>query len=182
VSGNHFYGISIGPTLIAGYLREDIAEDGIRYVYPYLDEYYNPKAGYCHEDYEVVMKGMRATGKKVLLLTLYAGGEGSYINHADYIVDAVYGLGALADEYNKYGDFQRVSNNEQTEESAVEDFKDWYQCAPEELKNPEYVKGTYMNFMREYGYTEDEFEEFFIQQFGQEEWNAMGERDTNGED
>ena len=57
---------------------------------------------------------------------------------------------------------------------------------PKEMEIRDYViqqiKETYMNCMSEYGYTEEEFEEFFIKYLGEDEWNRLKERSEYVED
>lgn len=179
VTGNQFTGISSGPTFVAGMLREDCLEDGIRLVYPYLYEFYHPESEYCREDYQKLLSYMRESGKKTVIITPIHAGDSSYINEGDYVVDFTV-WAVMVQEYEATGEFSRIPPPEPTEERAVERFLTAYYLvyATDEYEDFLYydsVLEEYMWSMEEWGYTEDDFEDFIIEHLGQEEWERIKE-------
>lgn len=182
VEGNHFQGNDIGPSFVAGYVKEYCTEDGIRIVYPYLDSLDNPYSEIRPEDFQTVLDGMRTLRKKTLLLMPGLSGDLPTINQGDYVVSPR-GIGVLSMWYSKKDDFIPYVA-EYTEEDAIEGFLISYSIMANEseINSYEQILHTYMNLMSEWGYTEDDFEDFFIKYLGEDEWNAMKERGGYVED
>lgn len=182
VEGNHFQGRDVGPSFVAGYVKEYCTEDGIRIVYPYLDSMNNPSSEIRTEDFQTVLDGMRTLGKKTLLFMPSLSGDLPMMNQGDYMVSSR-GIGVLSMWYSEMGDFIPYVA-EYTEEDAIEGFLISYSIAANEpeLNSYEQILQTYMNYMSEWEYTEDDFEDFFIKYLGEDEWNAMKERGGYVED
>jgi len=104
------------------------------------------------------------------------------INQGDYVVSPR-GIGVLSMWYSKKDDFIPYVA-EYTEEDAIEGFLISYSIMANEseINSYEQILHTYMNLMSEWGYTEDDFEDFFIKYLGEDEWNAMKERGGYVED
>lgn len=177
--GNHFTGVSSGPTFVAGFLREDCYEDGIRLVYPYWSDAYNPESEYCSEAYQELLKDMREAGKKTIIITPTHAGDSAYISQGDYVVDfASWAL--LIQEYEELGEFSRIPLPEPTEERAREGFLQNYYLvfATDEYEDFLYyenVLDSYLTWMGEWGYTEEDFEDFILENLGQEAWDRIKE-------
>lgn len=179
VTGNQFTGVSSGPTFVAGMLREDCHEDGTRLVYPYLYESCHPESEYCREDYSKLLTYMREAGKKKVIITPIHSGDSTYIDQGDYIIEFS-SWSVLVNEYEQTGGFSRIPPPEPTEERAIERFLTVYYLV---YANDEYtdfmyydsVLQDYMSTMAEWGYTEDDFEDFVIEHLGQEEWDRIKE-------
>lgn len=174
-NGNHFTGFSSGPTFIAGFVRENCTEDGIRVIYPYLDSGSNPESEYV-EGYQTLLDDMREIGKKTIILTPNHLGDEPYICAEDYVVDHS-GIKILVREFDEMGDFVRIPHRERTEEDDIEAFIMLYMETREyeDFQYLDTVYESYNNMMSQWGYTKEDFEDFCIEHLGQEEWDKIKE-------
>ena len=80
----------------------------------------------------------------------------------------------MANYYEKTGDFEHVfSQRIETEETAIQDFIVAYYDISREIQDYEFILQIYKGGMEKWGYTEEDFEEFFIEYIGQEEWDDL---------
>lgn len=187
VAGNHFHGSTTGPTLLAGFVKEMELENGSRCIYPYLDKHTTPDMGdgevYCAKTLEVLQE--LGFGKNTIVFTPNLVGDQAYIYEQDRIVD-----------YWKWGTIWTSAEDgangrlftltpEELETKAVESFITDYFIHKETEGFPfgyEIILKHYLNSMAEYGYTEEDFEPFFLEHLGQEEWDYLKEYESDVED
>ena len=183
MEGNHFQGMDVGPSFVAGYVREYCTEDGRRIVYPYLNSYENPDSRNGKDAYQTVLEGMQVLDKRTVLRMPGLNGDLPMINRGNQVVSPR-SIDVLGWWYEESGDFVPPPPKVYTVEDGIESFLILYdmRLPYSEMNSYEQIKETYMNCMSEYGYTEEEFEEFFIKYLGEDEWNRLKERSEYVED
>ncbi|MCM1495438.1 MAG: hypothetical protein NC089_06520 [Bacteroides sp.] len=187
VAGNHFQGSTTGPTLLAGFVKEMTLENGSRCIYPYLDKYFTPDMGVGEEDSAKSLELLQELelGENTITFTPHLVGDQTYIYEQDRIVDYWY-WGNICGTAEEGGHGRLFTlTPEELEAKAVESFLSDYYIHKETEGFPfgyDLVLRHYLNFMREYGYTEEDFEPFFLEHLGQEEWNYLKEYESDVED
>lgn len=187
VEGNHFHGSTTGPTLLAGFVKEMELENGTICIYPYLDKYYTPDMGTGMEDCRKALEVIQAAdlGEKTIAFTPNLVGDQTYIYEKDRIVDYWFWR-------NIWGSAEEGSDGrlftltpEELEAKAIDSFITDYYVRKETEDFPfsyEIILRHYIHAMKDYGYTEEEFETFFLEHLGQEEWEELKEYETDVED
>ena len=175
VDDNLFQGMSYGPTLLSGFVGERTLANGTTNIYPYLN-----KADIdATKDLEDLVVGViEQQGNKIRLIMelpiVPMGAPGIY--EEDRIIDSS-NFRALAAAYERSGqfDWQKVIIPV-TEEDRISTVKAVYYNMKETYEGKmlfDCVKDVYLTHMQEFGYTEDDFEEFMIKNLGQEEWDYL---------
>ena len=175
VDDNLFQGMSYGPTLLSGFVGERTLANGTTNIYPYLN-----KADIdATKDLEDLVVGViEQQGNKIRLIMelpiVPVGAPGIY--EEDRIIDSS-NFRALAAAYERSGqfDWQKVIIPV-TEEDRISTVKAVYYNMKENYEGKmlfDCVKDMYLTHMQEFGYTEDDFEEFMIKNLGQEEWDYL---------
>ena len=175
VDDNLFQGMSYGPTLLSGFVGERTLANGTTNIYPYLN-----KADIdATKDLEDLVVGViEQQGNKIRLIMelpiVPVGAPGIY--EEDRIIDSS-NFRALAVAYERSGqfDWQKVIIPV-TEEDRISTVKAVYYNMKENYEGKmlfDCVKDMYLTHMQEFGYTEDDFEEFMIKNLGQEEWDYL---------
>ena len=174
---NLFQGTSCGPTLLSGFVGERTLTNGTTNIYPYLNKA-DIEATKDLED--CVVKVIEQQGNKIRLIMelpiVPMGAPGIY--EEDRIIDSS-NFRALAAAYERSGqfDWQKVIIPV-TEEDRIGTVKAVYYNMKETYEGKVFydcVKDVYLTHMQEFGYTEDDFEEFIIKNLGQEEWDYLKE-------
>lgn len=187
VEGNHFQGTTTGPTLLAGFIKEMELENGSRCIYPYPDKYFTPDMGdgeeYCGKTLEVLQE--LDLGADTIVFTPNLVGDQTYIYEKDRIVDywSWGNIWTFADEGSDGRLFTLTP--EELEAKAIDSFITDYYIHKETEDFPygyEIILRRYIHTMEEYGYTEEEFEAFFLEYLGQEELDYLKEYETYVED
>ena len=172
---NLFQGTSCGPTLLSGFVGERTLTNGTTNIYPYLNKA-DIEATKDLED--CVVKVIEQQGNKIRLIMelpiVPMGAPGIY--EEDRIIDSS-NFRALAAAYERSGqfDWQKVIIPV-TEEDRISTVKAVYYNMKETYEGKmlfDCVKDVYLTHMQEFGYTEDDFEEFMIKNLGQEEWDYL---------
>ena len=172
---NLFQGTSCGPTLLSGFVGERTLTNGTTNIYPYLNKA-DIEATKDLED--CVVKVIEQQGNKIRLIMelpiVPMGAPGIY--EEDRIIDSS-NFRALAAAYERSGqfDWQKVIIPV-TEEDRISTVKAVYYNMKENYEGKmlfDCVKDVYLTHMQEFGYTEDDFEEFMIKNLGQEEWDYL---------
>ena len=178
VAENRFCGKSEGPTLLMGFVKETELENGVRYIYPYASVENVPDTKFCVEEQKHFLNTLENTNSKIRLFMITPnvdeGGPGIY--REDQIIDSVT-FAYLNSIYEESGQWNwEMRNNETDEEDRIETVKMLYYNFKENESGEtlyENVRNMYLTQMQEFGYTEDDFEEFVIKNLGQEEWDYL---------
>ena len=172
---NLFQGESYGPTLLSGFVGERKLANGTVFIYPYLDA---PSIEETKDSEDYVVDKIRQEGNKIQLIIELPGipvGEPGIYEEDRIIADTTFVL--LKAVYEDSGQFDwRKDIVPTTEEDRIEIVKMLYYNFKENEDGEvfyENVKDMYLTHMQEFGYTEDEFEEFIIKNLGQEEWDYL---------
>ncbi len=203
--GNSFYGNSTGPSFLAGLVKETVLPGGVRYVYPYLDVERIPDIANTVPDteeirkiqqyYEQVVEILQSEDNEVEVIMCMPNisGDASYIYEEDRIIDNATTWKCLQWAYENSGTLwyryaRELTEEEKTEEEAIQIYISMYYEMKATLTGEDFyemVLDFYGQSMSEFGYTEQDFEAFIIEQFGQEEWDyiqgEMTSASTDGE-
>lgn len=188
VEENHFSGMSSGPTLLSGFVKEQELESGIRCIYPYLYVDSTPNNTFTKDDQEFVLSRLQEeySDVNIIMMTPLIPTCGAYIYDDEKIVDSANFRG-LRNQYERTGYFSRAYEavEEQSEEEAIQIFQNLYWDMKGEQSQEGFydaIMVVYQNSMGGFGYTEEQFEEFMIKYLGQDEWDYVKESRTYVED
>ncbi len=172
---NLFQGESYGPTLLSGFVGKRKLANGTIFIYPYLDA---PSIEETKDSEDYVVDKIRQEGNKIQLIIELPGipvGEPGIYEEDRIIADTTFVL--LKAVYEDSGQFDwRKDIVPTTEEDRIETVKALYYTFKKNETGEifyENVKDMYLSQMQEFGYTEDDFEEFMIKNLGQEEWDYL---------
>ena len=181
---NCFQGMSCGPTLLSGFVGERKLANGTAFIYPYLDA---PNIAATKDSEDYVVNKIRQEGNKLQLIMelpgIPIGAHGIYEDEC--IIDCA-SFVLLKTTYERSGQFNwEKAIVPITEEDRIETVKMLYYNFKENETGEtlyENVRNMYLTHMQEFGYTEDDFEEFIIKNLGQEEWDYLKEAQEDVED
>lgn len=187
VAGNHFHGVTTGPTLLAGFIREMELSNGSRCIYPYLDKEYTPDMGEGGDNCEATLEIFQKLGFGADTIAFIPNliGDQTFIYEPDRIVDYWRWSNILM--FAEDGSSGRLFTltPEELEAKAIDSFVTNYYIHKETADFPfsyELMLRHFRNEMEEYGYTEEDFEAFFLEHLGQEEWDYLKEYEADVED
>ena len=177
IKGKQFCGTSRGPTLLAGFISDMKLENGSIYIYP---SFSITDVNAIKDEQTYVQDVLEEQGNKIKLImctpNIAEGAPGIY--EEDRIIDSVT-LKVLARIYEETGQFNyRNYVSVHTEEEQIATVQMIYHNMKETYEGKVFfdcVKDAYLTQMQEFGYTEDDFEEFIIKNLGQEEWDYLKE-------
>lgn len=185
IEKNHFVGESCGPTLLAGFVEEKVLDNGVTCIYSYLDKMADPDAEIAQEHKNIVWNELEKNvewcnmdEKYIVMLPIMPGGDTPRTVWKHSTINGIQDWRNLANILSEEG---------QTEEERLarvttvcvelysflmaDDFKDTYDSIKCE------VDDIFVSYEIS-PLSDEEFKEFVIENFGEEEWNAL----TKGED
>lgn len=172
VDENHFMGENYGVTLVCGFMKETELEGGIRCIYPYLDKTLDPTAEaakeYCENVLEYVRDDWTDTQEKTIVLLPVDAGMSEVIRENSMIA----GTSWRTLEEN-------LKDDEPDMQEITNLFLTWYSFMMEDSSvelNYENLKEEWDSIREDLGAetsTDEEFEEFVLEQLGQEQWDRI---------
>ncbi len=188
VEKNHFVGDSYGVTLVSGFMRETVLENGIHCIYPYLYKLCDPTSDMAKDDADYVLDHLAniwtdTEKKTVILLPTSSDGEPNSLQQGSLVVN--YWWTSLAKNLRERGDVLGKGDVLEPDiEKITASFLDsymWYrECGDDFLEFLTYssLKEMWDELLAWQSLdasTDEEFEEFILELLGQEELDRIME-------